>query len=92
MMPTLEKTRVQFDFTPDSLEQLDSLKGRLKASNRAEVIRNSLRVLQWLIDTLRDGGRILVERDGEVQSVIFPFLGEENKSEAQRPLRVAVRK
>ena len=91
MASMLEKTRVQFDFTPDALGQLDDLKGRIKASNRAEVVRNALRVLQWLVDTLKSGGRILVERDGKVESVVFPFLGEQKTSEeANRPLRVAV--
>lgn len=87
-----EKYRVQFDFTGEALSQLDELKLNLRATNRAEVIRQALRIMQWLIETLRGGGRILVERNGQVQSVVFPFLaGEVTQSEANRPVRVAAR-
>lgn len=91
MPPTTEKVRVQFDFTSDALAELDDLKSKLKAQTRAEVIRHALRVFRWLIQTIREGGRILVERsDGQVQSVVFPFVGEErSQTEASRPLKVA---
>ena len=48
----------------------------LGVKTRAEVIRYYLRLMQWLIQQITQGGRILVERNGEVQSVIFPFLGK----------------
>jgi hypothetical protein len=70
-----EKIRVQFDFTPSALEELDKLQGTMGAKSRAEVIRYALRVLQWLLDQLRSGGKIMVEgRDGKVQTVMFTSL------------------
>ena len=70
-----DKIRVQFDFTPTALEQLDSLQRRLNAKSRAEVIRYALRVLQWLLDQLKDSAKIMVEsKDGKVQTVVFTFL------------------
>lgn len=85
-----EKTRVQFDFTPAALQELDRLQAALGVNTRAEVIRNSLRVLQWLTEQLRDEGRILVQdKNGNVQNVVFPFLRiQTNAQDANRPMRV----
>ena len=69
-----EKTRVQFDFTPEALETLDRLRKQLGVSSRAEVIRYSIRVLDWTLSVLSSGGKILVEKDGKVREVEFPFL------------------
>jgi hypothetical protein len=41
------KERVQFEFSSDALFRLDQLKPRLSASTRTEVIRLSLRLLEW---------------------------------------------
>jgi len=85
-------TRVQFDFTEAALNELDALKEELGVKTRAEVVRYALRLMQWLIQQITNGGRILVERkNGEVQSVVFPFLGKvaetkAQKEEATRPL------
>jgi len=89
-----DKSRVQFDFTEGALAELDGLKEKLRVSTRAEVIRYALRLMQWLIEQITTGGRILVERNGEVQSVIFPFLGDVvdtkvQKEQAARPLVAA---
>lgn len=70
-----EKIRVQFDFTPAALEELDKLQGMIQAKSRAEVIRYALRVLQWLLDQLRNGAKIMVEdKNGKVETVLFTFL------------------
>jgi len=59
----MAKTRLQFDFTEDALSELDELKGATGASNRAEVIRQSLRLLQWTIEQTRDeNATVLVEK------------------------------
>lgn len=70
----LYKSRVQFDFTPDALQALDSTREKLSLGSRAEVIRYALKILQWVLDQLQSGGKILVERDGRSQEVVFPFL------------------
>ncbi len=69
-----DKFRVQFDFTPDALQTLDSTKNKLSLSSRAEVIRYALKTLQWVLEQLQTGAKILVERDGKAQEVVFPFL------------------
>jgi hypothetical protein len=84
-----EKTRVQFDFTPEALQTLDRLKGRLNVSTRADVIRYSLRVLDWVLSTTESNAKILVEKDGRQQEIVFPFLRQEVAKE--QPAAVASR-
>jgi metal-responsive CopG/Arc/MetJ family transcriptional regulator len=61
----MAKTRLQFDFTDEALSELDELKGATGATNRAEVIRQSLRLLQWTIEQIRDeNATVLVEKNG----------------------------
>jgi hypothetical protein len=69
-----DKSRVQFDFTPDALQTLDKTRDKLSLSSRAEVIRYSLKTLQWVLEQLQSGSKILVEKDGKAQEVVFPFL------------------
>jgi Arc/MetJ-type ribon-helix-helix transcriptional regulator len=54
---------------------LDELKGATGATNRAEVIRQSLRLLQWTIEQIQDEkATVLVEKNGRQREVIFPYL------------------
>jgi metal-responsive CopG/Arc/MetJ family transcriptional regulator len=71
----MAKTRLQFDFTDEALGELDELKSATGASNRAEVIRQALRLLQWTIEQTKDeNATVLVEKNGRQREVIFPFL------------------
>jgi len=73
----LEKSRVQFDFTPEALQTLDKLKDRLHVSTRADVVRYSLRTLDWVLSTIESDAKILVEKGGRQQEIVFPFLRQE---------------
>lgn len=73
-MPVQTKSRVQFDFTEEALQTLDQLKEKLSLSSRADVIRYSLRVLSWTLEQLQSDAKILVEKNGKAQEVVFPFL------------------
>lgn len=84
-----EKTRVQFDFTQEALQTLDRLKGRLNVGTRADVVRYSLRVLDWVLSTTESNAKILVEKDGRQQEIVFPFLRQEVVKE--QPAAVASR-
>lgn len=79
-MATAEKTRVQFDFTPEAYQELNDLQGEVFAATKAETIRYALRSLQWLLSELKSGKRILVEQDGKMQEVIFPFLNRVDRT------------
>jgi hypothetical protein len=62
------------DFSSDALHELDQLKNRIGAASRAEVVRYSLRTLQWLLEQLESNTRIVVEANGQAREVVFPFL------------------
>lgn len=78
-----EKSRVQFDFTAEALQTLDGLKDRLNVSTRADVIRYSLRVLDWVLSTIESNGKILVEKDGRQQEIVFPFIRQQEAPAAR---------
>jgi metal-responsive CopG/Arc/MetJ family transcriptional regulator len=71
----MAKNRLQFDFTDGALQELDELKSATGASNRAEVIRRALQMLQWTVEQVRDEkATVIVEKNGRQREVIFPFL------------------
>jgi len=79
----MAKTRLQFDFSDESLGQLDELKGATGATTRAEVIRQALRLLQWTIERTQDEkATVLVEKNGTQREVIFPYLSNRNAAKA----------
>jgi len=49
-MNTKSKERLQFDFSPEALQRLDSMKEKTGAATRAETVRNALRLYEWFID------------------------------------------
>ena len=83
-----DKTRVQFDFTPEALQTLDKLKGRLNVNTRADVIRYSMRVLDWVLSTTESNAKILVEKDARQQEIVFPFL---TQGTVKEPVAAATR-
>jgi metal-responsive CopG/Arc/MetJ family transcriptional regulator len=69
------KHRLQLDFAEEPLRELDQLKDRTGLPNRAEVIRQALRLLQWTIQETEDKGAILLlEKNGKQREVVFPFM------------------
>lgn len=82
----MAKTRLQFDFTEDALNELDELKGATGATNRAEVIRQALRLLQWTVEQTQDEkATVLVEKNGRQREVIFPYLSNRNAVKVGAP-------
>jgi metal-responsive CopG/Arc/MetJ family transcriptional regulator len=55
-----DKERLQFDFTSDAIDRLDEIRDLIGAASRAEVIRNALRVYEWLIKDVGDDDTIQV--------------------------------
>lgn len=47
--PENTKQRIQFDFTPESMKRLESLKDITDATTKAEVVRNALRLYEWFV-------------------------------------------
>ena len=74
MSDASKKYRVQLDFDQQGLDELESLKADLRAGSRADTVRYGLGLLRWAVDQLTGGARILVEKDGYLSGVVFPFL------------------
>ena len=45
-----DKERVQFEFSEEALARLDRLRGDIDVSSRAEVVRKSLQLLEWVVE------------------------------------------
>ncbi len=69
----MTKRRLQFDFDELAVKELDELREAAALPNRAELIRQALRFLQWTLDETRKGSTLLLEKDGNLRQVIFPF-------------------
>lgn len=41
--------KVQFEFSPDAMRRLEDLKTQVDASTWAEVVRNALKVYEWMV-------------------------------------------
>ena len=49
------KEKLQFEFSAEAVRRLDELKDRLDGTSRAEVVRNSLRLYEWIYNLLEAG-------------------------------------
>jgi metal-responsive CopG/Arc/MetJ family transcriptional regulator len=66
--------RIQFEFPPDAVERLDRIKQETNSSSYAELVRNALRVYEWLIETQKKGFDIGVVKDDQlVRTVEFLY-------------------
>jgi metal-responsive CopG/Arc/MetJ family transcriptional regulator len=70
----MSKHRLQLDFTEEALRDLDQLRDTTGLPNRAEVIRQALRFLQWTIHEAQENeANLLIEKDGKLRQIVFPF-------------------
>lgn len=69
-----EKTRVQFDFAPKAIEQLNEIKERTGAASYAEVVRNALKLYDGLLSEIDRGSEFLIKnKDGSIASIRLFF-------------------
>ena len=59
------------DMPPKSVERLKALQEKTEASSYAEVVRNALQLYEALIEETDNGGRILIERDGNAAPLVI---------------------
>ena len=75
---------VQFNFTEKAYDQLTALKVDLGAASKTEVVRHALTVLWWLVQELKKGHTIWVQRaPGEMIELAFPYLNLSEPAEAK---------
>jgi hypothetical protein len=66
--------RIQFEFPPDAAERLDRIKQETNSASYAELVRNALRVYEWLIETQKKGFEIGVVKDDQlIRTVEFLY-------------------
>lgn len=61
--------RVNVNFSDDAYQTLEELAAS-KGKPVTHVVRDALALEKWFEDTRREGGRVLVERDGKAREVI----------------------
>jgi predicted DNA-binding protein len=61
--------RVNVNFSESAYETLDEL-ARRRGKTMSEVLRDAISLEKWFEDTRSEGGRVLIERDGEAREII----------------------
>ncbi len=54
------------NFTPAAVERLDLIKEKMQARTYAEVVRQSLRVFEWLLTQVQDEDQVQIVRGEDV--------------------------
>jgi len=62
-----EKIRLQFDVTPETLEEIDELKKLVRASTRAELLRDALKLYALSAQKSQDGYELQFKKGEEAQ-------------------------
>ncbi|MBU6321374.1 MAG: hypothetical protein KGI78_01095 [Patescibacteria group bacterium] len=69
-----EPVPMTFEFTDDALRRLEAMRQRSGADSYAEVLRNALRLYQWVRDREREGFHIGLARDDKlVRTITFQY-------------------
>lgn len=64
--------RIQFDFSPEAFERLEKIAKIMDATSKAEVIRRSLRLQEFLIDKQQEGYNVCLKKGNDV--LILPIM------------------
>ena len=71
---SLNKKRLQFDFTKKAAKQLDDLVDRTDATSRAEVIRKALKLYSYMNEKLNEDYEIYMVKPDELTKVMEKFM------------------
>jgi Arc/MetJ-type ribon-helix-helix transcriptional regulator len=66
-----ERVRITIDLTPKLYQLLQGLEFSTDASSKADVVRNALRLLKYMIDRKKEGYKLFLEKDGEKEQVVI---------------------
>ena len=70
----MENKRTQFEFSPEAMAEIDQLQSATGFATRAELFRHALRFFQWAVEqTVKNGATLLLEKDGKLREVVFPY-------------------
>jgi hypothetical protein len=62
---TRQSRRLQFEFSPDAYQRLDRMRKVSDASSFAELVRNALRVYEWVMQKKHEGYTLALVKEGE---------------------------
>lgn len=62
--------KLQFRFPADAVSRLDVLKEKTLATSRAEVVRNALRVYEFLVEQVENGVSLQLVKDNETKTIV----------------------
>lgn len=63
------KTRLQFDVTDETLQELNELQSSTGASTRAELLRNALRLYGWFMAQREAGYAVYTKKNEKVEKI-----------------------
>jgi hypothetical protein len=61
------RLRVQLDFSEDAFDRVEELRREIDAASKADVIREAIRVYEWLAEQAKEGRFIEVQDRGGQQ-------------------------
>jgi hypothetical protein len=61
-----DSLRLQFDFSPESYQQLQKIKAKAAAQTNGEVVSNALRLYEWFLDQQRSEFNRIQVTNGEI--------------------------
>jgi hypothetical protein len=69
-MPKVEEGhRVSVNFSPSTYKALEEL-AHAEGENLSDALRDAIALSKWFLDTKREGGKILVERNGAIREIV----------------------
>jgi len=61
--------RHQFDTSPEERESIENIRRRAGLRTFTDVLRTSIRMLEWYLRTKEDGWSIVAVKDGETKAI-----------------------
>jgi len=61
--------RLQFEFSPDAYQRLERMKAENDVTSFAELVRDALRVYDWVKHQRREGYDLALIKNGKIKSV-----------------------
>lgn len=62
--------RVNVNFSESAYQALDEI-ARAKGVPKAEALRDAIALAKWVLDTKKEGGRILADRNGDIRELVL---------------------
>ena len=67
-----EKTRITLDLSPEFYTRLESLEERVDAESKAQVIREALRLYEYMVERHLEGDKFVARTQaGEEETIVF---------------------